>query len=478
MRKNSGEKDGLRFRRGTSIRDRLAGLYLVVTASLMVMVFVLVYVLVEHEVYRHIDEELDEEVGEFVGSLRVTENGLLFEDQTEWMERSHITVDFYPKFVQVVVAGASPEIMKKSFNLFSDTLCYNPVLEKAAFYNSAIGGAAVRQVQVPVFQGDGSGVAAWVLVAVPLEESLFVLHDLRIALFFSLAVVLLTLFFVTRFLAGKSIDPIEQVIETAETITRENLDERIVLPSRKDELYRLSFTINSLLDRLQDAYVREKQFTSDASHELKTPLTSVMGTLEVLIRKPRDPGYYEARIGFCINELKRMSGLIEQLLLLARYDAGSFRPDIEVVDAEQIVEKVLARAEDLVRQQQLQVSIRSKKEVLVRADASMLGVMLDNIVSNAVKYSRKGGHIDVELERRGGSVFCSVTDSGTGIPPEKIERLFERFYRVDESRNSQISGTGLGLALVKKLADMQHITVGLSSVEHVGTVVTFEIPAA
>ncbi|MCW8816114.1 MAG: hypothetical protein OQK59_09070, partial [Chlorobium sp.] len=102
MRKNTGKKDGLRFGRGTSIRDRLAGLYLVVTASLMVMVFVLVYVLVEHDVYRHIDEELDEEVGEFVESLRVTENGLLFEDHTEWMERSHITVDFYPKFVQVV----------------------------------------------------------------------------------------------------------------------------------------------------------------------------------------------------------------------------------------------------------------------------------------------------------------------------------------------------------------------------------------
>ena len=479
MRKNTGTKAFSRsFGKEISIRSRVSGLFLMVTASLMVMVFFLVYVQVENDVYNHIDEELNEEAGEFVVGLQVTENGVLITDQAEWMERSHITVDFYPKFVQVVAAGTTPAIVRKSFNLFNDTLRYNPAFGKVEFYNSNIAGASVRQVQVPVFHGESSVVGAWVVVAVPLEESLFVLSDLRTVLFFSMPVVLLILFFVTRFIAGKSFAPLEQVIDTAEKITQESLDERIDLPVNKDELYRLSSTINDLLDRLQAAYTREKQFTSDASHELKTPLASVLGTLEVLIRKPRAPDHYRAKIGFCIDELKRMSGLVGQLLLLARYDSAAFRPNIVAFDAKETIAKVLDRVEKQVKEKELGVTVRNDGSTMVQADASILEIMLDNVVSNAVKYSERGGTVTIAFENRGESIVCSVIDAGPGISTEKIDRIFERFYRADESRNSQTSGTGLGLAIVKKLADIQSITVQLSSREHEGTAVTLEIPAA
>ena len=466
------------FGRDISIRNRVSGLFLMVAGSLMILAFFLIYVQVERDVYSHIDEELKEEAGEFVRGLQVTENGILFKDQAEWMERSHIAVDFYPKFVQVVAAGIVPEIARKSFNLFSDTLRYDPSLDNIAFYNSDISGASVRQVQVPVFHKESAGTAAWVVVAVPLEESLFVLSDLRTVLFFSLSVILIILFFVTRVIAGKSLAPLEKVIDTAEKITQENLDERIGLPANKDELYRLSSTINGLLDRLQAVYTREKQFTADASHELKTPLASILGTLEVLVRKPRDPDHYKARIGLCIDELKRMSGLIDQLLLLARYDSDTFRPDINVFDAKRTLATVLGRVGEQIREKELDVSVRDEDSAMVRADASMLEIMLDNIVVNAVKYSPKGGAVSIVFGNSGERVACSVTDAGPGIAPEKIDRVFERFYRVDESRNSQTSGTGLGLAIVKKLADIQGIAVHLSNGEEGGTTVILEIPAA
>ena len=479
MRKNKGRKFFFRnVGREISIRNRVTGLFLMVTASLMIIVFVLIYVQVESDVYSHVDEELNEEAGEFLAGLEVTGSGVLFKDQTEWMERSHITVDFYPKFVQIVTAGSTPEIVRRSFNLFSDTLRYDPSLGEIAFYNSSIAGASVRQVQVPVFHGKNAGAAAWVLVAVPLEESLFVLSDLRTVLFFSLPVILFILFFVTRFIAGRSLAPLEQVIDTAEKITQKNLDERIGLPENRDELYRLSSTINNLLDRLQAAYTREKQFTADASHELKTPLASILGTLEVLIRKPRDPDHYRKRIGCCIDELKRMSGLIDQLLLLARYDSAAFRPEIDAFDVEQVIAKVLERVDGQVMEKEIDVIVRNDVHGEVQADISMFEIMLDNIVSNAVKYSEKGGTVTIVLGDRGGPVACSVTDTGPGISPEKIDRVFERFYRVDESRNSRTSGSGLGLAIVKKLADIQNITVHVSSNGHKGTTVTLEIPAA
>ena len=466
------------FGRDISIRSRVSGLFLMVAGSLMVVAFALIYVQVERDVYNHIDEELNEEAGEFVRGLQVTENGILFKDQAEWMERSHIAVDFYPKFVQIVAAGRAPEIARRSFNLFSDTLRYDPALDNVAFYNSDISGALVRQVQVPVFHKESAGTAAWVVVAVPLEESLFVLSDLRTVLFFSLSVILMILFFVTRVIAGKSLAPLEKVIDTAEKITQENLDERIGLPANKDELYRLSSTINGLLDRLQAVYTREKQFTADASHELKTPLASILGTLEVLVRKPREPGHYKARIGFCIDELKRMSGLIDQLLLLARYDSDTFRPDINVFDAKGTLAVVLARVDEQIREKELDIRVRDEGSVMVRADASMLEIMLDNIVVNAVKYSSEGGSVSIVFGNSSDRVVCSVTDAGPGIAAEKIDRVFERFYRVDESRNSQTSGTGLGLAIVKKLADIQGIAVHLSNREEGGTTVILEIPAA
>ncbi len=467
-----------RYGREISIRDRVAGLYLMVTASLLVMVFVLVYVLVEHHVYSHIDEELEEVADKFVGCLRVTECGLAVEDQTEWMERSLITVDFSPKFVQVVAAGNSSGIVKKSFNLFSDTLQYNPVLDRVAFYNATIVDASVRQVQVPVFHGDKSPVVAWVLAAVPLEESLFILSDLRTVLLVSLLAMLLIVFAATRFIAGKSIAPLEKVIETAEKITQENLDERIVLPQRRDELYRLASTINDLLNRLQAVYTREKQFTADASHELKTPLASVLGTLEVLIRKPRNPVHYEERIDFCIDELRRMSGMVEQLLLLARYDSASFVPEVTVFDARQTVMNVLKRVDEQVKEKELQVVFENTGNTMVQADASMLEIMIGNVVSNAVKFSGKGEPVAIVIERKNSWVICSVKDRGPGISAEKVDRIFERFYRVDESRNATINGTGLGLAIVKKLGDLQQITVRLSSRKNKGTTVTLEIPAA
>ena len=170
------------------------------------------------------------------------------------------------------------------------------------------------------------------LVAVPLEESELVLENLQKALLISYPIILIILFLTTRYIAGKSIAPINNVITTANKITRENLRERILLPENKDEIHLLISTINELLNRLEDNLLREKQFTSDASHELRTPLSVIKGTLEVLIRKPRDVQQYEEKINYCIRETDRMTKLIDQLLLLARYDSGKVLPNKIQVD--------------------------------------------------------------------------------------------------------------------------------------------------
>ncbi len=136
----------------------------------------------------------------------------------------------------------------------------------------------------------------------------------------SFLIILILLFFIARFFAGRSIKPINAIINTSKIITKDNLKTRIPLPKTRDELFTLSKTINNLLNRIEDAIEREKQFTSDASHELRTPLTVIKGTLEVFVRKPRDNKEYEEKINYCINEVDHLNMLVDQLLLMARFE--------------------------------------------------------------------------------------------------------------------------------------------------------------
>jgi len=153
-----------------------------------------------------------------------------------------------------------------------------------------------------------------------LQDATMVLHNLLKTMVILYPLILLLLFIIARIIAGKSIKPISAIIKTSNIITKDNLKSRIQLPQNQDELYILSQTINSLLDRIENTIEREKQFTSDASHELRTPLTVIKGTLEVLIRKPRQHEEYIEKINFCISEVNRLNHLVDQLLLLARFE--------------------------------------------------------------------------------------------------------------------------------------------------------------
>jgi len=241
-------------------------------------------------------------------------------------------------------------------------------------------------------------------------------------------------------------------------------------------LHRLSATINALLDRLQDAFLREQQFTADASHELNTPLSVVKGTLEVLIRKPRLQEHYEARIQFCLTELRRMSKLIDKLLVLALYEGDKISPNIETFALQQLLEDVSARKRPVALEKNIAINLDCSDEVKVAADPVMLEMIVENILSNAIKYSSASSTITISVVQNGSDVVCSIADQGIGIPEKNMLKIFDRFYRVDESRNSKTGGVGVGLSIVKKLADLQQITVDVQSRPNFGStfILTFQ----
>ena len=258
-----------------TFRNRIAAYYLITTALIIALIFISIYFIVYKTVFAHLKEDLDSELAELKKSIVVyAENELIFANPLEWEEGEHKQIEVNPTFIQVT--DKFGRIIKKTPNLLNDSL----VVEKnklAKFYSSGhLSRSPIYQIQYPI-NNDRNQALGFILVAVPLEESELVLENLFTSLLVSYPIILIILFLTTRYIAGKLIAPINNVITTANRISKENLRERILLPENKDELHLLISTINELLNRLEDNLLREKQFTSDASHELRTPLSVIKG---------------------------------------------------------------------------------------------------------------------------------------------------------------------------------------------------------
>ncbi|MGE5313191.1 MAG: sensor histidine kinase [Acidobacteriota bacterium] len=456
-----------------NLQDRIALTYILVTALLIAALFFLLYIVTEKTVTAHLDADLDAEMQEVYSSIVVLDNAVMFTNPDEWAEKEHAQIEVNPTFIEIV--DTAGRVMKKTPNLRGGTLTFNAGIKKRTYFDALLSGTSIRQMQLPVTNPTGR-ILAYLLIANPQRESILLLNNLRHTLLIGYPIVLFGLFFISRFIAGRSLSPINAVITTAEKISKENLTARIELPVNRDVLYTLAQTVNALLDRLQDVVLREKQFTSDASHELRTPLSVIKGTLEVLIRKPREREQYEQKIRYVIGEVDRMSQLVEQLLELARFESGALTPSSVEIDLCAMIHESFQRLSAAAQKKNITLRLSSADHFSVRADGSMMNIIFDNILSNAIKYSPDHESIDVEVRHVSGAVTCSMADHGIGIPHEQLEKIFDRFYRVDESRTSHISGKGIGLAIVKRLADLQNIEISVSSTPSHGTTFTIVFP--
>ncbi len=459
-----------------SLRNRIAIYYTIATSLLIVLIFGGILFLVDRAVSSHNDVAMMYEVTEEISNLKLKDqffNDLAHankfdDDGDDYKEkkRKQMNFDIDLEFIQLV--DNQGNVLKKSENLSGRTLIFKGSSSDTIYFNGSIEGSMLRHIQVPLVSPDGI-TKGYLIVAHSLMNALSFLQKLQIIFLFSFPVIVITIFVLTRFIAGESIKPIDDVITTAEKITKRNLNQRIPLPIHQDELHRLSVTINDLLDRLQEAFQREQQFTADASHELNTPLSVVKGTLEVLIRKPRAIEHYEARVHFCLIELNRMRRIIDKLLVLALYEGNKISPNIQDIMLPQLIEDVVARMQAAAFEKEIAITLKGAENVKVAADHAMLEMIFENLLSNAIKYSPSSSAITIAIEHNGGEITCCIADQGIGIPEKNIPKIFDRFYRVDESRNSQTGGVGVGLSIVKKLADLQQITIAVQSTPNIGT---------
>lgn len=289
-----------------SFKNRIAFNYIVSTALLISIVFLVIFQIVKYSVYNHINTDIAVEVEKHLEeiSLDSQETYLLQVDQ--WRAREHNTVDVNPVFVQFY--DSNNQLIDKSPNLKNLNLKLFPIEKDNQYIDTQLNQKPIRQIQVPVLQENK--IIGHLVVAMSLDDAKMVIGNLRNILLISIPLILIVLYLIARFFAGRSIQPVRTIIETSSQITKDNLKTRIPLPQNKDELFVLSENINNLLNRIENAVDREKQFTSDASHELRTPLAVIKGTMEVLIRKPRNQHEYEEKIQFCISEVDRLNHIL------------------------------------------------------------------------------------------------------------------------------------------------------------------------
>ena len=280
--------------------------------------------------------------------------------------------------------------------------------------------------------------------------------------------------FIAITVTRRGLRPLGTMTDSLTRMGPNRLDERVPPSDWPRELQPVAIAFDAMLDRLQDSFTRLSQFSADLAHELRTPLANIRGEAEVALNRPRTPNEYQAVIESNIAECARLAGIIDNLLFLARAEAAESRVRATLLDGRAALEKIAAYYEAIAEERHLTIRCVGQGEVY--ADPILFGRAVTNLVDNAVRFTEDGGAITLALETDSNGTTIRVGDTGCGIPSEHLSRIFDRFYRVDPSRSSE--GTGLGLALVKSIAELHHGSVSVESATGRGTTVTFHLPAA
>ena len=279
------------------------------------------------------------------------------------------------------------------------------------------------------------------------------------------------------FLAGRMLAPVGAMAETARKITAESLTQRLPVGNLQDEFGQLASVFNESLARLEEAFEQLRRFTADASHELRTPLTAIRSVGEVSLQRSLSAAAYREVIGSMLEEVDRLTRLVESLLTLTRGESGRIQPALEVVDLSGLAVSVVEHLRVLAEEKEQSVTIDAVAEVSATCDPAILRLGLINVLDNAIKYTPHRGTIRVEVrETPSGEAAIEVEDTGLGISAVHQGRIFERFYRVDQGRSRDAGGTGLGLATARWAVEVNGGRIELESEEGKGSLFRIVLP--
>jgi len=385
------------------------------------------------------------------------------------------------KFIQIV--DLEGRVVARSANLGSVRLPTSPgLLEQLRSGEQVLqtlrdfGDEPVRMLSAPIKVGAATYA---IQVAGSLDDARAALRSARLLFLISSAAILAAVGVAGALLAWAILRPIDRIVGRARMMGASALAERLPHPGGRDEMARLVETLNEMLGRIEQVFEAQRRFTADASHELRSPLSRLRAELEVTLRRPRSRAEYEEALQSCLSEVERLSRLTEELLTLARLDAGEAQEiPTQSAPLTPILEDVVARMASDALRRNVKVVLDAPADLMINVAPGTAALVMANVLDNAVKFSPPGGEVRVRASIEDGAVIVSVSDSGPGVTEEEIPRLFERFYRGSAARRTEVPGTGLGLAICRILAESQGGDVSVTSGAGGGAVVRVRLPLA
>lgn len=301
------------------------------------------------------------------------------------------------------------------------------------------------------------------------------LEELVYILMFILPIILIFSILGGNFIIYKSFLPIEKILIQLKNINAKDLSTRIKNNKSADEINNLIFEINSLLGRLEDSFERISQFSSDASHELKTPLTIIKGELEIALRKDRDISEYKKVLNSCINEVNIIEETINDLLFLAKNEKDLLIDKMNLFYFDEIIDESINELKNLANINKINFEIDLNETIEYKGYGNLLKIAIKNILKNAIQYSFENGKISITTKINKDRFEISIKDYGIGIEKNKQEKIFEKFYRTDSSRDKNSGGVGLGMSIVKKIIDIHKGNIYINSEKNNGTLIVISL---
>jgi heavy metal sensor kinase len=314
-------------------------------------------------------------------------------------------------------------------------------------------------------------------VAAPLHEFYQALERFRLMLWLSAPLLLVAAGLGGYWISRRALRPVDRITTAAESISIRNLSDRLDVPNTSDELQRLSETLNRMLSRIDASVQRISQFTADASHELRAPVTLIRTTAELAVQGNRTTTEYQEDMAQILAEAERTTRLIDSLLLLARADAAQGALQFELADACVSLREAVEQGRSLAIQKRIElVSDIDSHPIVVRGDSEALRRLFFILIDNAIKYTSEGGRVDIKLKAASGYAMIQVADTGVGIAESDLAHIFDRFWRADRVRSRGMGGAGLGLSIARWIVDQHNGSIEVRSSPGKGSTFTVKIP--
>ncbi len=464
----------------SSIKTRIIAFYMGVLFMTLSTLGVFLYFGLSEIVYDSIDSSLLSRAKALTTLVNEDNNGTEFNFSDEIMREYNSPRD--KSFFQIRYFNGTT--IEKSESLRDSELPFRAGKSRTSFENILLRGIPARMISFYVpynwgkgVRGTGKGMKSKrrgfiIQCAEGIEEQTELLQNYLIVLSLSILFVMIISASGGFLIAKKALTPIKEISETIDRISESNLSERVNVENIPAELRVLASSFNRTFDSLERSFNRQKQFTADASHELRTPLSVILSQSEVMLRKERTAEEYKNALKSVREAAGMMSQIVRKLLTITRLGADKVGLKIEDIDPGEIISESVKLLTPLAEQKGIGINIYVPDRFVVRGDRAALLELFVNIIDNAIKYNVPQGRIDISVKKATGFIISEIKDTGIGIPESDLDRVLDRFYRVDNSRSRDLRGVGLGLSICEEIIKLHEGRIEIKSRVGEGTTVS------